>query len=136
MKYNVSCHPAQNADGDFSFCVKFTALVKSDQYNAIGIVSKEHDHLRVKNAICMRLDNGNVYVNGKATSTTLAKVNVNDVVKVSFDSQSKRVYFQINGNVEKSESWLSVSNAPLCPAVATRAVGNIFCLFYIVLEWL
>ena len=126
--YNVSCHPAQNMDGDFSFGVKFTALVKSDQYNAIGIVAREHDHLRVKNAICMRLDNGNVYVNGKATSTTLAKVNVNDVVKVSFDSQSKRVYFQINGNVEKSESWLSVSNAPLCPAVATRAVGNMFCL--------
>ena len=41
------------------------------------------------------------YVNGKPTSTTLAKVNVNDVVKVSFDSSKKRVHFRINGVFEE-----------------------------------
>ena len=123
--YNVPCHPAQNSN-DFSFSVKFTKLVKSDQYNAIGIVSKSHNHLRVKEAVCMRLDNGNVYVNGKASTTFLAKVNVNDVVKVSFDASKKRVHFQINGGISKSEYWPVTGGFPLCPAVATRAVGNSF----------
>ena len=66
----------------------------------------------------------NRYVNGKPT-TTLAKVNVNDVVKVSFDSK-KRVHFRINGGVSKSEAWPTACTFPLCPAVATRAVGNSF----------
>jgi hypothetical protein len=51
--YNVSCVPEQTAKCDFSFAVKFTNLVKADQYNSIGIVSSTHDHLRVKNAVCM-----------------------------------------------------------------------------------
>jgi hypothetical protein len=76
----------------------------------------------------MRLDNGNIYLNGKATSYFLRKVNTNDVVKVSFDSLTKAVYFEINDkSTRKVVDWNVVGfSYPVRPAVATRAIGNQF----------